>query len=52
MGTLSGEVGADVVFVPGCCGDGAAGGFDESYGELRPDRLPPLVVLYVSVLIN
>ena len=48
MGTLSGDVGAEVVFVPGCCsGDGAAaGGFDpESYGELRPDRLPPLVVL-------
>ena len=50
-GTLSGEVGAEVVFVPGCCcGDGAAAGGFDSYGELRPDRLPPLVVLYVLCL--
>ena len=42
--TLSGEVGAEVVFVPGCCGEGP-GGFEESYGELSPDRLPPPLVL-------
>ena len=52
--TLRGEVGADVVLVPGCAGEGIAPTtfVFESYGELRPDLLPPLVVLQFDMRLS
>ena len=52
--TLRGEVGADVVLVPGCAGEGIAPTtfVFESYGELRPDLLPPLVVLQFAMRLS